>query len=85
MNVARIKNGIVVNIEVMEEDYFNSIVKNEEDILVIIPEKLMIVIGNSWSEEEGFVGATNQESIELTKPEGINEILDPITLQPINN
>ena len=41
MNVARIKNGIVVNIEVMEEDYFNSIVKNEEDILVIIPEKIM--------------------------------------------
>lgn len=85
MNVARIVNGIVTNIEVMDKEYLYSIKKNEKDTLVVIPENIMVVIGNYWSQEEGFVGSSLIDKIELTKPEGINEVLDPKTLLPIED
>jgi hypothetical protein len=54
MNVARIKNGIVVNLEVADAAWVAENEGIDEFIFIEYPEKQVVHIGFGWNEITGF-------------------------------
>lgn len=65
MNVARILNGIVINIEVADQEWFEAnSVGSDGSILIPYTNEQPAYIGLSWSKENGFE-QPSEESEEL--------------------
>lgn len=52
MNIARIRDGIVINIETVDEDWSDP--GNSDDILVPYTDNQPAFVGLTWTEADGF-------------------------------
>lgn len=55
MNIARIVDGVVVNLEVADEEWLEENSTNFSGVqFVVIPDGIQVHIGSTWTESEGF-------------------------------
>jgi hypothetical protein len=55
MNIARIVDGVVVNLEVADEEWLEENSANYSGVqFVVIPNGVQVRIGSTWTELEGF-------------------------------